>query len=83
MARANDLKGRFISELGLNVRETRSNLYSQRQLYIQMIRLAKEIDLPINVRCYSAHTEHLDLLRQERPPSRMESSMAFTKPSSI
>ena len=81
MAKAHGPKVRFIGEIGLDVKETQDNLYSQREAYKQMIRLANEVDLPINLHCNSAHTENLELLHQDGPHlTEEESSIASMEP---
>ena len=46
------------------------NLPYQEEVFRSMIRLTKEVDLPINVHAHGAHKESQAILRQEGPPPR-------------
>ena len=69
-ALAREEEVRFIGEIGLDTVGNSENVPHQEQVFRSMIRLAKEVCLPINVHSRQAHRESLAILRQEGPPPK-------------
>lgn len=55
-----------IGETGLDYYWDKSNIEKQKEVFIQHIKLAKELDLPLIIHDREAHGDILDILKQEK-----------------
>jgi len=56
-----------IGECGIDIKSQKSNLKSQKELFIKQIGLAKELDKPLMIHCRDAHREVIEILKEFRP----------------
>lgn len=55
-----------IGECGLDLKSQKSNLKSQKDLFIKQIELAKELNKPLMIHCRDAHREVIEILKEFR-----------------
>jgi TatD DNase family protein len=55
-----------IGECGLDLKSQKSNLKSQKALFIKQIELALEVDKPLMIHCRDAHEQVIEILREHK-----------------
>jgi len=55
-----------IGECGIDLKSQKSNLKSQKDLFIKQIELAKELDKPLMIHCRQAHKEVIEILKESK-----------------
>lgn len=54
-----------LGEIGLDYQRSQQSQTVQRELLLAELKLAQEVDLPVNLHCRGAHQDMLNILRQE------------------
>lgn len=63
---AKDEKVVAIGECGIDLKEQNLNLKSQKQIFVQHIKLAKSLNKPLMIHCREAYDELIQIIREEK-----------------
>lgn len=67
---SSNTKVKFIGETGLDLTVNGENIDIQKKVFVEMIQLAKKVDLPLNMHCGQAHEEMVEIIFSEGAPNR-------------